>query len=548
MSSLIELNDFESNKLLNLVEAANTTQKLTNSNSSNLNSNNNNNHALTVAIQNESLNSNCNKLEKSKRHLSAAYSNKINFNYSPDLIKKTQVVHKANSLASRNSIIWSKLKTLNSNSNIDLNNNNINSSDKHVNESLNSKVNSINSLNTLNRNVSAANLNTSNVNANNNNNHHQFYHTNSITETKTLDSDRKTSYFYLHDDINQIRSEIMLNSANSRDGLFTASNCRCVYSLCCPLSLTEKNTLNNLSAAANANLNSNNNNNNNLTGVSRCHILSFYLKKLFGNFKLNLIGLSLSCVIGFSFVVMTYLLRHSLNLIELAKNTVTSNNNNNNNDNNDSLPNATFSFNIEIKRRNADISCDYCFFIVWTATSCLIFVYPVFFLVYCVFSRKKLISASSKTLILNKVESTSDSTETNASSSTSSAETKAKQAQVSPHVILFSESFKIFNSKKKHDSNNTSTNAPNTNTTTTTTTTTTLKPSFNIEHLKMKRYLFLKIAAVTFIWVLTGYSYIRAINLLYCSDVVILFSVNFAFVFIASWIVLHYKFIPIRVN
>ena len=214
-----------------------------------------------------------------------------------------------------------------------------------------------------------------------------------------------------------------------------------------------------------------------------------------------------------------------------------------------------------------DISCDYCFFVIWMTTSGLVFVYPVFFLIYYINLKKQQQWAKKSTLILlNKMEARSASTTvglngliTNTASVVSGADSSAsatieasnssRKPQVfSPYSLLFSESFKIFNTKKKHDSNNNNNNTASGGAKNNVAFTNSMSSrTFNIEHLKLKRYLFLKIFVVTLVWVLTGYSYIRAINLLYCSDVVILFSVNFAFVFIASWIVLHYKFIPIRV-
>ena len=78
MSSLIELNDFESSKLLTPVATSKPNTNYQHSTST----------PQQEQIQNEAANYNS-KLLKSKRHLSAAYGNKINFNYSPDLLKKT---------------------------------------------------------------------------------------------------------------------------------------------------------------------------------------------------------------------------------------------------------------------------------------------------------------------------------------------------------------------------------------------------------------------------------------------------------------------------
>ena len=63
-----------------------------------------------------------------------------------------------------------------------------------------------------------------------------------------------------------------------------------------------------------------------------------------------------------------------------------------------------------------------------------------------------------------------------------------------------------------------------------------------------KREYALKVLGISFIWMITGYSYLRAIDLLVCSDLIILFSVNFSLIYMGQWIFLQHKFIPIRVS
>lgn len=72
--------------------------------------------------------------------------------------------------------------------------------------------------------------------------------------------------------------------------------------------------------------------------------------------------------------------------------------------------------------------------------------------------------------------------------------------------------------------------------------------SQSISQFRIKTNYFFKILLVTIIWLLTGYSYIRAVDLIHCSDVIILYSVNFSFIYMAKWIILHHLFIPLRVN
>ena len=57
----------------------------------------------------------------------------------------------------------------------------------------------------------------------------------------------------------------------------------------------------------------------------------------------------------------------------------------------------------------------------------------------------------------------------------------------------------------------------------------------------------INILSITIIWVLTGYTFLKGLDLIICSDFVILFSVNISFTYMASWIILRRQFLPLRV-
>jgi len=476
--------------------------------------------ALTPS-QDETKPSNNRASQKHKRHIGGAtpptYNNisKTNFNFA------TSPQRDVDELASP--IIWNKLnKALNNTYIIDTNTRDKDANDN--NNNVNSNKNSINSINTLNRNVSTTNLN------------QQTSEKSDVAGAAAAAVDRKSlSYLNANDEMNSITNlNNISNSINTNNTytsninqqepvMFSTPGQRRFCACCCCFNANEK-----------GNISNNNSNKNPLSNSDTFRMLTFHLKRVLSNFKVNMLGLFLSTVISFTFVIMTYTLRNSLNLIELSKaysqNKVTNETS--------TFLNRSFTFNIEYKHKRVDSNCDFCFLIVWAATSSLTLIYPVFFLFACRTYKKKtkstrLIEAASKVSQDNLVAPPNDE---------NGGKPLRRRIRVkSPYLLLLSESLKIFNTKKKRgDANTISNNVSNG--------TNGKNDVNNFDHLKLKRYLFLKILAVTFLWILTGYTYIRAIHLLYCSEVIILFSVNFAFVFITSWIILHNKFIPIRVR
>eukprot|EP00106_Octopus_bimaculoides_P002615 XP_014770057.1 PREDICTED: solute carrier family 35 member F4-like [Octopus bimaculoides] len=67
------------------------------------------------------------------------------------------------------------------------------------------------------------------------------------------------------------------------------------------------------------------------------------------------------------------------------------------------------------------------------------------------------------------------------------------------------------------------------------------------EETKLVRFS-VRTCAFCFIWAISNYSYIRALQLLDSVDVIALYSTNQSFVYMLSWIVLFEKFIAIRVR
>jgi hypothetical protein len=70
------------------------------------------------------------------------------------------------------------------------------------------------------------------------------------------------------------------------------------------------------------------------------------------------------------------------------------------------------------------------------------------------------------------------------------------------------------------------------------------------EQSKIKYFscLSLEIFGLTALWNLVLYSFIRALGTIHISGVIMIFSTNFAFDYMASWIVLEEQFIPTKVR
>ena len=526
--SSIELNELKcntakkksSNDLKPLLQQQNTKANnlLVNSNSNlliNSNSNQNivdSNDFDNLSATNINLNSNSNK--KKSRHFSIAYSNRINFNYSPDLKKKdSQVKLKDSTLLNLNNQqqpnnkigVWNKLNKKKIDSSL---------------TNLQSNTNIITKLGSFSNANHSSNLNLADVN--------QTY-TNTKTGSFTNLNDRNS--YLSFDDSNLIRNDLNPNY----DPNLASKPSVCFYLCCCLYTSPSPSA-----AAAAANISTSNQ-------TQRFKLFKFYLIMFLSKLRHYIAGLIISVILCISFVLMTYLLRSTLNMIEF-------------NDahyfNNTGLSNLSmYNLNIELNVKKITISCDYCYLIVWSATSCLIFVYPVFFICYYVIlsKHKKLGKSASSTAQangnnVNKVSSPSLNTNSNANetstasnlnkmgaakqnseSSTNNTSLTAPNARASYCGIILG-SFDIFNVKKKHDIN------------------LTMNSSSKMARFKAKRDYLCKLLLITLVWTLTGFTYIRAIDILYSSDVVILFSVNFSFVFMATWVVLHYKFVPLRVR
>lgn len=201
-----------------------------------------------------------------------------------------------------------------------------------------------------------------------------------------------------------------------------------------------------------------------------------------------LIGFSVTLIFGVSFVAMNYLIRRTFNLRKLQR------------------LNATFPgpLAIETTGTKYNMDCEFCFSLIWLCTSLLTLLYPV----YIVFR-----------WVLLKIKK------------------PKKTLRVS---ALFASSLNIFknppiNNYKKIPFDSTKTDQ-----------TSGEKSRANRIYLKQNYYV--KMGAITLLWLLSAYLYLRALDLLYCIDVVILFSMNYSCIYMIKWIILHHKFIPLRVN
>ena len=275
-------------------------------------------------------------------------------------------------------------------------------------------------------------------------------------------------------------------------------------------------------------LNSNQNNN------EKIQSFNVYFKKILVKLKVNIFGIVVSLIVCLSFVVMTYLLRRTFNLIEFYDSkylSIASNSTKLNFDN------KLHEKNIEIDSNNILLSCDLCYLMVWTSTSCLFLVYPVFFIInYLILNNHKSLK-NTPTIVTNK---TSNDINQQISSSLNKNDSEISNIKEIKLIDIIKDSFDLFSAKKNKLQSNIST----------TSTTSTFDNSFNnsTSTIKLSKQFFFKISLITAVWIITAYSFLRAIDLLYCSDLVLLFSVNFSFVYMATWIILHQLFIPLRVR
>jgi hypothetical protein len=229
-------------------------------------------------------------------------------------------------------------------------------------------------------------------------------------------------------------------------------------------------------------------------------------RKCWKRAKFCSIGVLLCVSVCFSFVLMGFLLRRAFNttilIIEpsddpsLSNMTMTSA---------ESQQLTHISENSEKKRSNVTklpLQCNLCYFVVWSATSCMLFTYPLFLLWrWCWLHKRR--TASSK-------------------------------RQHSSLVDYVRKSMDVFTAPRR--TNNKASMAA--------------RQMMNKARAskRLSRDFFLKIGSISFIWVLAGYSYLKAIQLLHFTDIVILFTVNYSFIYMANWIILHAQFVPIKVN
>jgi hypothetical protein len=201
-----------------------------------------------------------------------------------------------------------------------------------------------------------------------------------------------------------------------------------------------------------------------------------------------LIGFSVTLIFGVSFVAMNYLIRRTFNLRKLQR------------------LNATFPgpLAIETTGTKYNMDCEFCFSLIWLCTSLLTLLYPVYIMFRWVLLK---IKKPKKTLRVS---------------------------------ALFASSLNIFknppiNNYKKIPFDSTKTDQ-------------TSAEKNRANRIYRKQNYYVKMGAITLLWLISAYCYLRALDLLYCIDVIILFSMNYSSIYMIKWIILHHKFIPLRVN
>lgn len=143
----------------------------------------------------------------------------------------------------------------------------------------------------------------------------------------------------------------------------------------------------------------------------------------------------------------------------------------------------------------AEISCDFCYIMVWVFTSGFTMAYPVYFMLY---------------MCCYKNFSTSQ---------------KVKKEGV---WQFLKSSFEIFVEKSSKTPKMVNVS------------------STELRHSRVVKYV-LKVYAVAVLWNVACYSYLRAIDLVILCDAVALFSMNISFKYISSWIGLQSQFVPVKV-
>lgn len=142
------------------------------------------------------------------------------------------------------------------------------------------------------------------------------------------------------------------------------------------------------------------------------------------------------------------------------------------------------SFVLSYQNKNSNTHICICYLLVWLSSICMIFVYPIYFLVkLCFFNKDK--------------------------------NTKKETA-----AQIFKSSFEVFDDKTSNS----------------------LKANKKDYHKSLiKNFLF-----TTMLWLLTGYSYVKTLDLMKYSESIYLFSISTSFTYIISWIVLKKQFVSIK--
>jgi hypothetical protein len=224
-------------------------------------------------------------------------------------------------------------------------------------------------------------------------------------------------------------------------------------------------------------------------------------------------GSLISLTVCFSFIIVIYFLRRTMNIVEMIEYSNSANLSSNSNISSFKIATTEFG------RKNT-ISCNFCYSLVWMNTSCLIFIYPIFFLIHLlrcknyeppVCNTPRQTNYTLKSKMFNKPRASSSELDLK-------AKTNEKKKYTIKEILL--DSLKIFRFSHKVE---------------------------NSKKLLRRKWTF-KLFTFTFIWICTYYMLIRSIDIIYMSDFIVLYSLNFSLVYMIEWTLLEHQFIPLRVN
>lgn len=304
------------------------------------------------------------KSQAQTRHFSiASGSNKLNFNYSPDLNKKCKTKPKTcNLISSLNNQQQQQQQDPSSDSRRSINSKSNSFRLKDLNINLTKKSSSIELLQLQTN---------SNSIQNNSSLNNSFFNFEEI-QNRASGFDMTTRSLYGYEN----------QSRRTRSKFFLIFCCFCCLIKNC-INNSTNTTESTISTQLNPNISNNTNNINSTSRVSKFALFNLVMRKFLSKMKVYATGLLFSLLICLSFVFMTYLLRRSLNLIEyptdLAENMFTFVNTTTT-----SLNDFT-SLNIEFynSSRTINLSCNFCYFLIWSSSSCLLLVYPIYFFSTC---------------------------------------------------------------------------------------------------------------------------------------------------------------------